>query len=170
MRFIVALISGDERFRNSELDVGFELRIVVHENLRDQGLEPVLESEDVKVGGTVWVAVLRREQLPHDPICWDRIPGRLDRVEPDIARGVGSELATQQPISSPGMWNYVEHRALEGFVFAVTPFNFTSIAGNLPTAPALMGNVALWKPASSAVFSGYQLMLLLEETIKLKHV
>ena len=55
----------------------------------------------------------------------------------------------EQPESSPGCWNYLEHRPLEGFVFAVTPFNFTSIAGNLPTAPAMMGNVVLWKPASS---------------------
>jgi 1-pyrroline-5-carboxylate dehydrogenase len=64
----------------------------------------------------------------------------------------------QQPISSAGIWNYVEYRPLEGFVFAVTPFNFTSIAGNLPSSPAIMGNVMLWKPASSAVFSGYYMM------------
>ena len=68
----------------------------------------------------------------------------------------------QQPESALGHWDYVEYRALEGFVFAVTPFNFTSIAGNLPTAPALMGNTVLWKPASSAVFTAYQLMKLLE--------
>ena len=74
------------------------------------------------------------------------------------------EIYAQQPgISPEGMWNQVEHRPLEGFVFAVTPFNFTSIAGNLPTAPALMGNVALWKPASSAVYSGYFLMKMFEE-------
>jgi len=69
----------------------------------------------------------------------------------------------QQPFSSKGMWNRVEQRSLEGFVFAVTPFNFTSIAGNLPTAPALMGNTVLWKPASSAVFSAYYLMKLFKE-------
>jgi len=57
----------------------------------------------------------------------------------------------------------VEHRALEGFVFAVTPFNFTSIAGNLPTAPVLMGNVSIWKPASSSVYSGYYLMKMFKE-------
>ena len=57
----------------------------------------------------------------------------------------------------------MEYRALEGFVFAVTPFNFTSIAANLPTAPALLGNVALWKPASSSVYSGYFLMKLFKE-------
>ena len=69
----------------------------------------------------------------------------------------------QQPGNSPQTWNYVEYRPLEGFVFAVTPFNFTSIAGNLPTAPAMMGNVVLWKPASSAVYSGYWIMKLLQE-------
>ncbi len=74
------------------------------------------------------------------------------------------EIYSQQPPFSPtGTWNQVEHRALEGFVFAVTPFNFTSIAGNLPTAPALMGNVALWKPASSAVYSGHYLMKMFKE-------
>jgi 1-pyrroline-5-carboxylate dehydrogenase len=74
-----------------------------------------------------------------------------------------AQLMADQPYSPPGMWNRVEYRALEGFVFAVTPFNFTSIAGNLPTAPALVGNVALWKPASSAVYSAYWLMKLFEE-------
>lgn len=73
------------------------------------------------------------------------------------------EIYEQQPWSSEGCWNYVEHRPLEGFVFAVTPFNFTSIAGNLPTAPALMGNTVLWKPASSAVYSAHFIMELLEE-------
>jgi 1-pyrroline-5-carboxylate dehydrogenase len=69
----------------------------------------------------------------------------------------------EQPDSSPGIWNYMEYRALEGFVFAVTPFNFTSIAGNLPTSPAMMGNTVLWKPASSAVYSAYFIALLLKE-------
>ena len=74
------------------------------------------------------------------------------------------ELYGQQPTYSPdGMWNRLEHRPLEGFIFAVTPFNFTSIAGNLPAAPALMGNVALWKPASSAVYSGHFMMNLFRE-------
>ena len=74
------------------------------------------------------------------------------------------ELYKHQPMYSPdGIKNTTEHRALEGFVFAVTPFNFTSIAGNLPTAPALMGNVALWKPASSAVYPAYFLMKLFKE-------
>ena len=68
----------------------------------------------------------------------------------------------QPPISPPGVWNAVELRPLEGFVFAVTPFNFTSIAGNLPTAPALMGNTVVWKPASTAVLSGWVLMQVLE--------
>jgi 1-pyrroline-5-carboxylate dehydrogenase len=69
-------------------------------------------------------------------------------------------IYTEQPDSSAGIWNYLEYRALEGFVFAVTPFNFTSIAGNLPTSPAMMGNVVLWKPASSAVYPAYFLMQL----------
>ena len=73
-----------------------------------------------------------------------------------------TQLMKDQPISSPGTWNRVEYRPLEGFIFAVTPFNFTSIAGNLPTAPAMVGNVALWKPASSAVYSAYYLMQLLK--------
>jgi len=73
------------------------------------------------------------------------------------------EIYGQQPESAPGMWNFVEYRALEGFVFAVTPFNFTSIAGNLPTSPALMGNTVVWKPASTSVYSGYWLMRLFEE-------
>lgn len=73
------------------------------------------------------------------------------------------KIYEEQPDSSPGVWNYVEYRALEGFVFAVTPFNFTSIAGNLPTSPAMMGNVVLWKPASSAVYSAYFIMQLLKE-------
>ncbi|MEQ1909097.1 MAG: L-glutamate gamma-semialdehyde dehydrogenase [Vicinamibacterales bacterium] len=72
------------------------------------------------------------------------------------------QLQTEQPTSDHAMWNRVEYRALEGFVYAVTPFNFTSIAANLPTAPALMGNTVVWKPASSAMFSAYYLMKLLE--------
>jgi len=74
-----------------------------------------------------------------------------------------AQLMSEQPYSPKGMWNRVEYRPLEGFIFAVTPFNFTSIAGNLPTAPVLVGNVSLWKPASSAVYSAYQLMLLFKE-------
>jgi len=69
----------------------------------------------------------------------------------------------EQPDNSAATWNYMEYRPLEGFVFAVTPFNFTSIAGNLPTSPAMMGNVVLWKPASSAVYSAYFLMKLWKE-------
>src|SRR4029079_12245066 len=69
----------------------------------------------------------------------------------------------EQPISSPGVWNRMEYRPLEGFVFAVTPFNFTSIAGNLPTSAALMGNTVLWKPASTAALSAYVIQELLEE-------
>ncbi len=73
------------------------------------------------------------------------------------------QIYNQQPDSSQGVWNYLEMRPLEGFLFAVTPFNFTAIAGNLPTAPAMMGNTVLWKPASSVVFSNYQLMRLWQE-------
>ncbi len=74
-----------------------------------------------------------------------------------------SQIYAQQPDSAPSTWNYMEYRALEGFVFAVTPFNFTSIAGNLPTSPAMMGNTVLWKPASSAVYSAYFLTRLWKE-------
>lgn len=73
------------------------------------------------------------------------------------------QIMSEQPNSSPGIWNQLEQRPLDGFVFAVTPFNFTAIAGNLPTAPALMGNTVVWKPASSSVFSGHYLMQLFQE-------
>jgi 1-pyrroline-5-carboxylate dehydrogenase len=73
------------------------------------------------------------------------------------------ELYDEQPISDRTMWNQLDYRALEGFVYAVTPFNFTSIAGNLPTSAALMGNTVVWKPASSAMLSAYYIMRLLQE-------
>lgn len=69
----------------------------------------------------------------------------------------------QPPYSPKPTWNYVQHRPLEGFIFAVTPFNFTSIGGNLPTAPAIMGNVVVWKPASTSVYAPYFIMKLLKE-------
>jgi 1-pyrroline-5-carboxylate dehydrogenase len=69
----------------------------------------------------------------------------------------------EQPLSSPGVWNRMEYRPLEGFVFAVSPFNFTAIAGNLTSSAALMGNVVLWKPASTAMLSAYYLMRLWQE-------
>jgi 1-pyrroline-5-carboxylate dehydrogenase len=72
------------------------------------------------------------------------------------------ELLSEQPLSDHSMWNQLEYRGLEGFVYAVTPFNFTSIGGNLPTAPALMGNTVIWKPASTAMYSAYYLMKLYE--------
>ncbi len=72
-------------------------------------------------------------------------------------------LYAQQPQSSPGVWNQMELRPLEGFVFALTPFNFTAIAGNLPTAPALMGNTVVWKPAETQVLAAWELYQLLEE-------
>ena len=74
-----------------------------------------------------------------------------------------TQIYQGQPYSPKGMWNRTEYRPLEGFVFAVTPFNFTSIGGNLPTAPVLCGNVALWKPATSSVYSNYFVMKLLQE-------
>jgi 1-pyrroline-5-carboxylate dehydrogenase len=73
------------------------------------------------------------------------------------------ELYDEQPLSNRAMWNQLDYRPLEGFVYAVTPFNFTSIGGNLPTAPALMGNTVIWKPASTAILSGYYILRLLEE-------
>ncbi|NEK87065.1 L-glutamate gamma-semialdehyde dehydrogenase [Blastococcus saxobsidens] len=73
------------------------------------------------------------------------------------------QILAQQPQSSAGVWNRTDHRPLEGFVYAVTPFNFTAIAGNLPTAPALMGNTVVWKPAPTQQFAAHLLMRLLEE-------
>ncbi|MEE9166771.1 MAG: aldehyde dehydrogenase family protein, partial [Candidatus Neomarinimicrobiota bacterium] len=74
------------------------------------------------------------------------------------------EIYEQQPLYSPGgTWNRTEHRPLEGFVFAVTPFNFASIAGNLPSSPALMGNTVVWKPSSNAVYPAYRIMQLFME-------
>jgi 1-pyrroline-5-carboxylate dehydrogenase len=74
-----------------------------------------------------------------------------------------SQIYADQPVSSPGVWNRVEYRALEGFVYALTPFNFTAIAGNLPAAPALMGNTVVWKPSPTQVYSAGLLMEILEE-------
>ena len=74
-----------------------------------------------------------------------------------------TEVYDDQPVSAKGVLNYMEHRPLEGFVLALTPFNFTSIAGNLPTAPALMGNAVVWKPASAAVLPAYYIMQILKE-------
>src|SRR5215217_5045270 len=72
------------------------------------------------------------------------------------------QIMAEQPVSSPGVWNRVDHRPLEGFVYAVTPFNFTAIAGNLPTAPALMGNTVVWKPAPTQLLAAHFTMRLLE--------
>ncbi len=72
------------------------------------------------------------------------------------------EILAQQPISGPGVWNRTDYRPLDGFVYAVTPFNFTAIAGNLPTAPALMGNTVVWKPSITQSFAAYLTMQLLE--------
>ena len=74
------------------------------------------------------------------------------------------EILAEQPIAnSPGIWNRTDHRPLEGFVYAITPFNFTAIAGNLPTAPALMGNTVIWKPSPTQQLAAHLTMELLEE-------
>jgi 1-pyrroline-5-carboxylate dehydrogenase len=73
------------------------------------------------------------------------------------------QIYSQQPFQTPGAWNRIDHRPLEGFVYAITPFNFTAIGANLPTAPALMGNTVVWKPAGTAALSNYFLMKILEE-------
>ncbi len=76
--------------------------------------------------------------------------------------GFGAQLLAEQPVSSAGVWNRLDHRPLEGFVYAITPFNFTAIAGNLPTAPALMGNVVIWKPSNTQLLAAHFTMRLLE--------
>ncbi|MEJ7811688.1 MAG: L-glutamate gamma-semialdehyde dehydrogenase [Gemmatimonadaceae bacterium] len=81
------------------------------------------------------------------------------RFNPHFAQG----LYDEQPVSTNAMWNQLDYRPLEGFVYAVTPFNFTAIGGNLPTAPALMGNTVIWKPASSAMLSAWYVLQILEE-------
>jgi 1-pyrroline-5-carboxylate dehydrogenase len=81
------------------------------------------------------------------------------RFNPHFAQTIYAD----QPISSPGTWNQLEYRALEGFVLAITPFNFTSIGGNLPTAPAIMGDTVIWKPASTAIASSWVIFKILEE-------
>ncbi len=73
-----------------------------------------------------------------------------------------NRVYAEQPQSGPAVWNVLDHRPLEGFVYAITPFNFTSIAGNLPTAPVIMGNVSIWKPARTGILSSYYIMRLLE--------
>src|SRR3954471_22745547 len=74
----------------------------------------------------------------------------------------GAQVLAEQPISAPGVWNRLDHRPLEGFVYAITPFNFTAIAGNLPTAPALMGNTVVWKPSPTQQLAAHYTMRLLE--------
>ncbi len=74
-----------------------------------------------------------------------------------------SDMYSMQPESAPGIWNYNDFRPLEGFVFALTPFNFTSIAGNLPAAPAMLGNVVVWKPSKTAIYSAHVLMEVFKE-------
>jgi len=74
-----------------------------------------------------------------------------------------TDIYKNQPESAPGIWNRLEYRPLEGFVFALTPFNFTSIAGNLPSAPALSGNVSVWKPAETQIYSAQIIMEIFQE-------
>jgi 1-pyrroline-5-carboxylate dehydrogenase len=76
--------------------------------------------------------------------------------------GFARQIMAQQPVSSRGVWNRTDYRPLEGFVYAITPFNFTAIAGNLPSAPALMGNTVVWKPSPTQTFAAYLTMQLLE--------
>src|SRR5262249_58308501 len=73
-----------------------------------------------------------------------------------------TRIYAEQPVSGAGVWNRMDYRPLEGFVFAVSPFNFTAIGGNLTTSAAMMGNVVLWKPASTAMLSAYYVMRLLQ--------
>ncbi len=73
------------------------------------------------------------------------------------------KIYQEQPMSAPGVWNRMDHRPLEGFVYAITPFNFTSIGGNLPTSPAMMGCVSLWKPSRTSIYSNYFVMKVLQE-------
>jgi len=74
-----------------------------------------------------------------------------------------AQIGSEQPMSVPGAWNVLDYRPLEGFVYAITPFNFTSIGGNLPTAPAVMGNTVVWKPAAAAVASNYRILEILQQ-------
>jgi 1-pyrroline-5-carboxylate dehydrogenase len=76
--------------------------------------------------------------------------------------GFAREILSEQPVSGPGVWNRLDHRPLEGFVYAITPFNFTAIAANLPTAPMLMGNTVVWKPSPTQTYAAYMTMQLLE--------
>ena len=73
------------------------------------------------------------------------------------------QIYNEQPLSPPGIWNRMDHRPLEGFVYAITPFNFTSIGGNLPTAPAIMGGVSIWKPSRTSIYSNYYVMKVLQK-------
>ena len=92
----------------------------------------------------------------------DRHPVRAGRLLAVQRASSADRSCSEQPVSSAGVWNRFDHRPLEGFVLAITPFNFTAIAGNLPTAPALMGNTVLWKPAPTQQLSAHYTMRLLE--------
>ena len=96
------------------------------------------------------------------PAGRDRRRLRADRLPAVQRRLRRSRSSREQPQSSPGVWNRFDHRPLEGFVYAITPFNFTAIAGNLPAAPALMGNTVVWKPSPTQQFSAHFTMRLFE--------
>ena len=98
------------------------------------------------------------------PAGRDRQPLRAGRLLALQRRTTPARSSpSSRPANSPGVWNRLDHRPLEGFVYAITPFNFTAIAGNLPTAPALMGNVVVWKPSPTQTHAAVLLMRLLEE-------
>ena len=106
------------------------------------------------------VTMLGQSKTPHQSEI-DAVCELIDFWRYNVA--YAQQIMAEQPESAPGVWNMMEQRPLDGFVFAVTPFNFTSIAGNLPTAPALMGNTVIWKPASSAVYAAHHIMEILRE-------
>ena len=102
------------------------------------------------------------EAVSHSPAEIDAACELIDFLRFNVA--YGEQICAEQPTNpSPGWWNRLDARPLEGFVFAVPPFNFTAIAGNLPTAPAIMGNTVVWKPASSLVYTPWLFMQILEE-------
>jgi len=100
------------------------------------------------VGATMWGQSKTAHQAEVDAAC-ELIDFWRFNVQ------YAERLYQEQPISDKGMWNRLDHRPLEGFIYAITPFNFTAIGGNLPTAPAMLGNVAVWKPAASASVSNW---------------
>src|SRR3984893_12285171 len=105
-------------------------------------------------------ATMLGQSTTPDPAEIDSPGGLVDFWRFNV--GFARQILAQQPISTRGVWNRTDYRPLEGFVYAVTPFNFTAIAGNLPTAPALMGNTVVWKPSITQTFSAYLTMQVLQ--------